>query len=96
MFKKLWPSGKVLTDWKRGNIPCLKKGNYRPVSASVPGRIMEQILLVAVLRCMEHKEMISDSHHGFTKGKLYLANLVAAYNRVTVSKMERHGLGWTT
>ena len=61
--ERSWQFEKVPADLKRGKItPIFKKGkkdpgNYGPVSLTyMPGKIMEPILLKALLRHMENKD----------------------------------------
>ena len=69
IHEKLWLPIEDLCDWKKGNTtPIYRKvrkegpGNYRPVSlTSVPGKIMEQILLHDMLDHMRNERVIRDS-----------------------------------
>ncbi|PKU49624.1 hypothetical protein llap_8 [Limosa lapponica baueri] len=59
-------------------------GNYRPVSlALIPVKMMEQILLGILGKCMEDKRVIGSREHGFTKGRSCLTIPVAFYSELT-------------
>ncbi|KFQ80642.1 RNA-directed DNA polymerase from mobile element jockey, partial [Phoenicopterus ruber ruber] len=66
IFEKSWRTGEVPEDRRKDNvIPVFKKGkkedlgNYRPVSlTSVPGKMMEQLILEAISKHVEEKKVI--------------------------------------
>ncbi|KFP53133.1 hypothetical protein N323_02112, partial [Cathartes aura] len=66
ILEKSLQSGEVLRDWRKGNITAIFKndnkkepGTYRPISlTSVPSKIMEQILMEAMSKHMEDREVI--------------------------------------
>ncbi|KAK4820693.1 hypothetical protein QYF61_003613 [Mycteria americana] len=91
VYQQSWLTGEVPADWRLANVtPVYKKsrkedvGNYRPVSlTSVPGKLMEQIILSAITRHVEDNQGIKPSQHGFRKGRSCLTNLISFYDKVT-------------
>ena len=80
----------VSEDWRKATVtPVFKKGkkedpgNYRPVSlTSMPGEMMEQLILEIISKQVEEK-IIRSNQHGFTKGQSCLTNLIAFYDGKT-------------
>ncbi|KFQ39647.1 hypothetical protein N332_02163, partial [Mesitornis unicolor] len=66
IYQQSWLTGEVPVYWKLANVTLIYKrgwkedpGNYRPVSlTSVPGKMMEQIILSAITRHMQDNQAI--------------------------------------
>ncbi|GAB0188304.1 mitochondrial enolase superfamily member 1 [Grus japonensis] len=84
-------TGAVPEDWRKANVtPVFKKGkkedpgNYRPISlTSIPGKVVEQLILDVISKHVEEKKVIGSGQHGFTKGKSCLTNLIAFFDGMT-------------
>lgn len=80
----------VSGEGKKANVPPVfqkgKKenaGNYKPVSlTSIPGRVIEQILMEAIFKYIM-KKMIRSCQRGCKQGKSCLTNLVAFCDETT-------------
>ncbi|KAK4830738.1 hypothetical protein QYF61_013188 [Mycteria americana] len=91
IYQQSWLTREVPVDWKLANkMPIYKKvqkedpRNYRPVRLNlVPGKVMEQIILSAITRQVQDKQVIRPSQHGFTKGRSCLTNPISFYDKVT-------------
>ncbi|KAK4830017.1 hypothetical protein QYF61_008280 [Mycteria americana] len=91
IYQQSWLTGEVPADRRLANVtPVFKKGgkedpgNYRPVSlTSVPGKLMEQIILSAITWHVENNQGIKPSQHGFREGRSCLTNLISFYDKVT-------------
>ncbi|GAB0181145.1 mitochondrial enolase superfamily member 1 [Grus japonensis] len=91
IIERSWRTGEVPKDWRKAVItPVFRRGkeedpgNYRPVSlTSIPGKMMEQLLLGVTSKHVEEKKVIGSGQHEFTKGKSCLTNLTAFYDGMT-------------
>ncbi|KAJ7417025.1 RNA-directed DNA polymerase from mobile element jockey-like protein [Pitangus sulphuratus] len=71
-------------------MPIYKKGqkegpgSYMPVSVTlVLGKVMEQIILNAVMQHLEDNQGLRPRQHRFRKGRFFLINLICFYDQVT-------------
>ncbi|PKU45439.1 rna-directed dna polymerase from mobile element jockey-like [Limosa lapponica baueri] len=91
IFEKSWKTGEVPEDWRKASVtPVFEKGkkedlgNYRLVSlTSIPGKMVERLILGVISKHVEEKKAIRSSQHGSTKGKSCLNNLIAFCDGMT-------------
>ncbi|KAJ7417181.1 RNA-directed DNA polymerase from mobile element jockey-like protein [Willisornis vidua] len=91
IFEQSWESREVPADWKLVNVvPTFKKGkkedlgNYWPVSlTSVPGKVMEKIILGGIEEHLKDNAVTGHSQHSFRRGKACLSNLISFYDKIT-------------
>ena len=91
IFERSWRTGEVFEGWRKTNVtPVFKNGNqedpgnYRLVSlTSIPGKVMEQLIVDVISKLAEKKKVIRSSQYGFTKEKSCLTNLIAFCDGMT-------------
>lgn len=84
IFNQSLRSGSVPRDWKEANVtPIFKKGdranpgNYRPISlTSVVGKMLEGIIVDAIVEFLERNKLLLDTQHGFRRHRSCLTNLI--------------------
>nr|VZI22024.1 unnamed protein product [Spirometra erinaceieuropaei] len=84
LFHTSFETGYLPPDWKSAWITPLHKGgsrvsanNYRPVSlTSICCKIMEKIIKQQLMQFLEQNHLLSDSQHGFRKGRSCVTNLL--------------------
>ena len=66
--------------------------NYRPVSlTSVPCKIMETMIKAELVKHLESSGVMSNSQHGFTRGRSCLTNLLETFEAWTRIVEEGYG-----
>nr|VZI25743.1 unnamed protein product [Spirometra erinaceieuropaei] len=84
LFHTSFETGYLPPHWKSAWITPLYKGgsrvsanNYRPVSlTSICCKIMEKIIKQQLMQFLEQNHLLSDSQHGFRKGRSCVTNLL--------------------
>nr|VZI20893.1 unnamed protein product [Spirometra erinaceieuropaei] len=84
LFHTSFETGYLPLDWKSAWITPLYKGgsrvsanNHRPVSlTSICCKIMEKIIKQQLMQFLEQNHWLSDSQHGFRKGRSCVTNLL--------------------
>jgi len=87
IFQWSWEFGDVPVNWRLAVFQKGKKedpDNYWPgCLTSVPGKIMEKIILSVTEKHLKDNGGIGHGQHRFTRGKSYLMNLISFQDTVT-------------
>ena len=91
IFDRSWRTEEVPEDQKIADVtPVFGKGkkedpgNSRPLSlTSVPGKVMEQLVLDTISKQLGEKRVIRNYQHGLAEGKSCSAKLVAFSDAIT-------------
>ena len=93
LFKSSLSSGSVPADWRDAHItPIYKKGeqynpaNYRLVSlTSVVCKLLEHIIVSAVMHHFEDNSILTDNQHGFRRGRSCETQLLELVEELTTN-----------
>ncbi|GAB0207838.1 mitochondrial enolase superfamily member 1 [Grus japonensis] len=88
IFDQSWQLGETPKDWRKTSVPPIFKeglGNYSPVSlTSIPGKVIEQLILGNISRHMKDKKVIGNSLQGFTSFYHEMTDLVDQERAVSI------------
>ena len=91
LFRKSMDDGRIPDEWRDAHVtPIHKKGskadpgNYRGVSlTSVIGKLMERMVKEEIDKYVEGNELMSNTQHGFRRGRSPQTNLIEFMNGTT-------------
>jgi ribonucleases P/MRP protein subunit RPP40 len=91
IWRESLQDGCVPEGWKTANVcPIFKKGsrsqagNYRPVSlTSQISKLLEAVIRDALVNHLEKNKLVSESQHGFRRGRSCLSNVLVFLDKVS-------------